>query len=88
MKFSTFCSTISGDKKDASSGRVSARHRVQQNLALLSFAKYARKRNPVQGGGYLIRECSTSTGFACDPTGAARCRLGSTVAVLAPKRAQ
>jgi hypothetical protein len=51
MKFSTFCSTISGDKKDASSGRVSARHRVQQNLALLSFAKYARKRNPVQGGG-------------------------------------
>jgi hypothetical protein len=50
MKFSTFCSTISGDKKDASSGRVSAQHRVQQNLALL-FAKYARKRNPVQGGG-------------------------------------
>ena len=51
MKFSTFCSTISGEKKHASSRRVSARHRVQQSLALLSFAKYARKRNPAQGGG-------------------------------------
>ena len=30
----------------------------------------------------------TKTGFARDPTGAVRCRLGSKVAVLAPKRAQ
>ena len=31
---------------------------------------------------------STRIGFARDPTGAARCRLGSTVAVLEPERAQ
>ena len=51
MKFSTFCSTISGEKKHASSRRVSARHRVQQSSGAAIVCEICEEENPAQGGG-------------------------------------